>query len=189
MVFYTAASRLPLITGGTDDYKFIKIFAIGSLSYVALHYSLHVMREIEFINKYKNYLYIIMFVDLAFSFILMRFLSSEKKSNKSEINKKTEHLIDSDSSDENEESEDESLERQKRELRMKIEKMQRENMKNKKSETELFKKKSVKKSKESKEEKEMSKEETEGNDEPDIVEETKDKTEATDVSFPVYVKK
>jgi hypothetical protein len=71
-MFYTLASRIPLISNSKSDGKFLKIFIIGSLAYILLHYYLYSGERWFLFEKLKTYLYYVMTIDLAIAYFLSK---------------------------------------------------------------------------------------------------------------------
>lgn len=71
-MFYTLASRIPLISNGSPDGKFFKIFLIGSLIYILLHYYLYSAERWFILEKLKPYLYYVMAIDLAIAYFMSK---------------------------------------------------------------------------------------------------------------------
>lgn len=69
-MFYTLAAKLPVINNNST---FLKIFVLGSVLYILLHYYVHSGERMEFLEKIKSYLYYIMAIDLGIAFILYKF--------------------------------------------------------------------------------------------------------------------
>ena len=63
-MFYTLISKLPIISNNSNR-KFLKVFILGSVLYVLLHYWLHSDTRPEFVEKLKGYLYFVMLVDMC----------------------------------------------------------------------------------------------------------------------------
>lgn len=74
---YTLISKLPFMENDKSDRKILKIFVIGSVLYVLLHYYLYMNGgSSSMIDKVKQYLYYVMGADFCIAY----FLSSQKKS-------------------------------------------------------------------------------------------------------------
>lgn len=63
-MFYTLISKLPIISNKSNR-KFLKVFILGSVLYLLLHYWLYLDARAEFIEKLKGYIYYVMAVDLC----------------------------------------------------------------------------------------------------------------------------
>lgn len=71
-MFYTLVSRIPLISNLKNDGKFLKIFIIGSLMYILLHYYLFSDERWYMLEKLKSYLYYIMAFDLGVAYFVSK---------------------------------------------------------------------------------------------------------------------
>lgn len=69
-MFYTLASKIPLIPSGKNH--FLIVFVLGSLAYIALNYYLYSGQAPEFVDKFKTYVYYLMAVDLAIAYFLSK---------------------------------------------------------------------------------------------------------------------
>jgi hypothetical protein len=78
-MFFTLASRIPLISGDKSSKKFFKIFIIGSIAYILLHYYLYSGERFAFLEKIKSYLYYVMVIDLIVAYFLSKSSSSEEE--------------------------------------------------------------------------------------------------------------
>jgi hypothetical protein len=76
-MFYTLASRIPLISNSSSDGKFFKIFLVGSLIYILLHYYLYSAERWFVLEKLKTYLYYVMAIDLAVAYFLSKWNAPE----------------------------------------------------------------------------------------------------------------
>ena len=123
-MFYTLVSKISLIPKGPN--YFLIIFAFGSLAYILLSYYVNTFDLPNYIEKYKNYLYIIMILDLFIAYFLSND-SSEKYSeeDKKNIEQKIENL--------------KNIEEQKKIYNSQIEELQKQ----KKYQLELQKQKSI----------------------------------------------
>jgi hypothetical protein len=76
-MFYTLSSRSSLITGDSSSRKYFRIFLVGTVMYILLHYYLHT-KELGFITeKLQHYLYYIMASDYLIACAWVRFGSSD----------------------------------------------------------------------------------------------------------------
>jgi len=57
-MFYTLASKIPLINDGKSSNNFIKIFVVGSIFYLMLHHYLYSGVAPELLDKIKSWIYI-----------------------------------------------------------------------------------------------------------------------------------
>jgi hypothetical protein len=71
-MFYTIVSRIPFILNDKSNSKLLKIFILGSVLYILLHYWLNRNSRGSLIDKYKGYLYYIMMVDFTVSYFLLK---------------------------------------------------------------------------------------------------------------------
>lgn len=71
-MFYTLVSKLPIISNDKSDKKFFKIFLLGSVLYILLHYFLHLKKRNEIVEKIKKYIYYVIGLDLMFAFFMSR---------------------------------------------------------------------------------------------------------------------
>lgn len=71
-MFYTLASRIPLISGDIISKRFFKIFLFGSIAYILLHYYLYSEKRFEVLDKLKSYLYYVMALDLGMAYYLTK---------------------------------------------------------------------------------------------------------------------
>lgn len=88
-MFYYIVSKLPAIVSVNDDSRVYKIFIIGSICYVILHAYLfsNIGENIELVKKYRNYIYYLWVLDLAFTgFTSNLFGASEENDDNSEHN-------------------------------------------------------------------------------------------------------
>ncbi len=74
-MFYIIASRIPLVYSDTTNRKFLKIFILGSLLYICIHYYLHLEVRTGIIDKIKSKLLFVMAGDFAIACALAKFLS------------------------------------------------------------------------------------------------------------------
>jgi hypothetical protein len=74
-MFYIIASRIPLVYSDTTNRKFLKIFILGSLLYICIHYYLHLEVRTGIIDKIKSKLLFVMAGDFAVACALAKFLS------------------------------------------------------------------------------------------------------------------
>jgi hypothetical protein len=74
-MFYIIASRIPLVYSDTTNRKFLKIFILGSLLYICIHYYLHLEVRSGIIDKIKSKLLFVMAGDFAIACALAKFLS------------------------------------------------------------------------------------------------------------------
>jgi hypothetical protein len=70
-MFYTLASKIPFIQSDKSKRKILKIFIIGSVLYILLHYYLHSVPASGVIDTIKQYLYYIMPADFVLSYFLL----------------------------------------------------------------------------------------------------------------------
>lgn len=63
-MFYTLISKLPIFSNNSNR-KFLKVFILGSVLYVLLHYWLYSDVRFEFLEKLKGYIYYVMLVDMC----------------------------------------------------------------------------------------------------------------------------
>src|SRR3989344_591394 len=70
-MFYTIISKIPFFANDSSKYKMLKIFIIGSVIYVILHYFLYseMLDNISISEKLKQYLYYIMSFDIACAYM------------------------------------------------------------------------------------------------------------------------
>ena len=76
-MFYILTSKIPYISNDSSDKKFLKIFIIGSIIYILLHYYLFRYERGNSIDKYRKYIYYVMFADLSITYLLVNYF--EKK--------------------------------------------------------------------------------------------------------------
>jgi uncharacterized protein YhaN len=74
-MLYTLVSKIPFVENDNSKKKIFKIFLIGSVLYIFLHYYLHLHAQNEILLKLRQNLYYIMVADFGISW----FLSSGKK--------------------------------------------------------------------------------------------------------------
>jgi hypothetical protein len=74
-MFYIIASRIPLVYSDTTNRKFLKIFILGSLLYIFIHYYLHLEVRSGIIDKIKSKLLFVMAGDFAIACTLAKLLS------------------------------------------------------------------------------------------------------------------
>ncbi len=87
-MFYTLASRLPYIVNDNSNSKFLKIFILGSVLYVLLHYYLFSANRGDMMNMVKQYLYYAMVADLGIAYALIKlFGGTSEQVNKNEYSK------------------------------------------------------------------------------------------------------
>jgi|688.fasta_scaffold68406_4 type IV secretory pathway VirB10-like protein len=75
-MFFTIISKVPIIANDNSSSKMFKIFVIGAILYILLHYYLFIGDRGEIINKYKNYIYYVMGIDFAIAYALSVMSSS-----------------------------------------------------------------------------------------------------------------
>lgn len=68
-MFYTLISQTPFINNDISSKKILKLFLIGSILYILLHYYLFSAPR-GFLDKYKRYIYYVMAIDFVTAFIL-----------------------------------------------------------------------------------------------------------------------
>lgn len=74
-MIYTLISNLPLIKKDCTNRKYFKLFLIGSVLYVLLHYYLFgKSQNKDIIMKYRKYIYPFMVCDLSVAVILLKFV-------------------------------------------------------------------------------------------------------------------
>jgi len=76
-MFFTIISKVPIIADDNSSSKMFKIFVIGAILYILLHYYLFIGDRGEIINKYKNYIYYVMGIDFAIAYALSVISSSD----------------------------------------------------------------------------------------------------------------
>ena len=69
-MFYAIASKIPFIESDKSKRKILKIFIIGSVLYVLLHYYLYSSPMNGMLSTVKQYLYYLMFVDFGIAYFL-----------------------------------------------------------------------------------------------------------------------
>jgi hypothetical protein len=74
-MFYIIASRIPLVYSDPTNRKFLKIFILGSLLYICIHYYLHLDTRSNIIEKIKSKLLFVMAGDFLIACTLAKFLS------------------------------------------------------------------------------------------------------------------
>ena len=74
-MFYIIASRIPLVYSDPTNRKFLKIFVIGSLLYICIHYYLYLETRSNIIEKIKSKLLFVMAGDFLIACTLAKFLS------------------------------------------------------------------------------------------------------------------
>jgi hypothetical protein len=74
-MFYIISTRLPLVYSDTTNRKFLKIFILGSLIYICVHYYLHLETRIGLMEHLKSKLLFIMAGDFLAACALAKFLS------------------------------------------------------------------------------------------------------------------
>lgn len=79
-MLFTLISKLPFMESDNSKKKIFKIFVMGSVLYIMLHYYLHSSVQNELLLKFRQYLYYAMGVDFAVAW----FLSSKSKPQQSE---------------------------------------------------------------------------------------------------------
>lgn len=77
-MFYTIISRIPHFTNDTSKNKFLKIFIVGSVLYILIHYYLNIQVRAEILEKTKKYVYYILPVDLATTYILCKYYDKKR---------------------------------------------------------------------------------------------------------------
>jgi len=73
-MFYIISSRIPLISSDKTERKYFKLFIVGSLLYVALHYYLNNEIRTGIPEKLRKYIYYIMGVDYSIACILLKYI-------------------------------------------------------------------------------------------------------------------
>ena len=68
-MFYTLISQTPFINNDISSKKILKLFLIGSVLYILLHYYLFSAPR-GFLDKYKRYIYYVMAIDFVTAYIL-----------------------------------------------------------------------------------------------------------------------
>lgn len=71
-MFYTLASRIPLVSGDKTSKNFLKVFIVGSILYVYVHYYLYSGERWYVLEKLKSYLYYVMILDFIITYIIMK---------------------------------------------------------------------------------------------------------------------
>ncbi|ATZ80890.1 hypothetical protein BMW23_0844 [Bodo saltans virus] len=79
-MFYTLISRLPFITNDNSDTKLLKIFVLGSVIYILVHYYLFSQDRGDMLNIVKPYLYYAMAADLGIAYALTKLFGSSDES-------------------------------------------------------------------------------------------------------------
>ena len=77
-MFYIIASRLPLVYSDSTKRKYLKLFILGSIIYLCVHYYLFLEIRTGLLENIKSKLYYVMMIDFGISLILTRFLSKPK---------------------------------------------------------------------------------------------------------------
>lgn len=77
-MFYIIATRLPLVYSDTTNRKYLKLFVLGSIIYLCVHYYLFLEERTGLLNKVKSKLYYVMIADFAVAMVLTKFLSHRK---------------------------------------------------------------------------------------------------------------
>lgn len=72
-MFYIISTRLPLVYSDTTNRKFLKIFILGSILYVCIHYYLHLEARNGFMDTLKSKLLMIMAGDFLIACALAKF--------------------------------------------------------------------------------------------------------------------
>lgn len=82
-MFYYIASKLPMLSGMTDDSKYFKIFLTGSICYIILHALLfsNICTNLEIIQNYKHYIYYLWAIDSIFTGGSLKFMSDNSDDN------------------------------------------------------------------------------------------------------------
>jgi len=80
-MFYTITSRLPFILSDNTPRKLFKIFLIGSICYIILHYFLYLKVEGNILLKLRQYIYYIMGADFVLAYLLGKLWKSSNKYN------------------------------------------------------------------------------------------------------------
>ena len=75
-MFYIISSRIPFISSDKTNRKYFKVFVIGSIFYVLLHYYLNKEVRQGMIEKVRKYIYYAMGVDLAIACVLLKYLKT-----------------------------------------------------------------------------------------------------------------
>ena len=87
-MFFTIISKVPIIADDNSSSKMFKIFVIGAILYILLHYYLFIGDRGEIINKYKNYIYYVMGIDFAIAYALSIMSSSNDEEEEEDDEKK-----------------------------------------------------------------------------------------------------
>lgn len=81
-MFYTLISKLPILSNQSNR-KFLKVFILGSVMYLLLHYWLYSDVRFEFLEKLKGYIYYVMCVDMCVGWWFSRAEPEEESEDKS----------------------------------------------------------------------------------------------------------
>jgi cell division protein FtsN len=73
-MFYIIATRIPLVLSDTSNRKYLKIFVLGSLLYICIHYYLHLEARAGVLEHIKDKLLIIMALDFLAACGIAKFL-------------------------------------------------------------------------------------------------------------------
>jgi len=87
-MFFTIISKVPIIANDNSSSKMFKIFVIGAILYILLHYYLFIGDRGEIINKYKNYIYYVMGIDFAIAYALSVMTSNNDDEEEEDDNEK-----------------------------------------------------------------------------------------------------
>ncbi len=74
-MFYIISTRIPLVYSDTTNRKFLKIFILGSLIYICVHYYLHLEERNDLMNKLKSKILYVMGADFLIACALAKFLA------------------------------------------------------------------------------------------------------------------
>lgn len=88
-MLYTIVSRIPVFVNDKSSRKYAKIFMIGAICYIIIHYLLFSFCKGELANKLKNYIYYIIIVDAGIAYLLDKVLSVTDNDDKSPFVKKS----------------------------------------------------------------------------------------------------
>lgn len=80
-MIYTAISRIPFLASDNGSSKMFKVFLMGSVLYVILHYYLFSASRGAMLDKFKSYLYYGMAADFAVAYIWATMFRAETDKN------------------------------------------------------------------------------------------------------------
>jgi hypothetical protein len=93
-MLYTIISRIPVFVNDKTSKKYAKIFMIGAICYIIIHYLLFAFCKGDLAGKLKNYIYYIIIVDAGIAYLLDKLLNITDEEDNShfvkKINKTTE---------------------------------------------------------------------------------------------------